>query len=173
MEIEIIAEGLHGGNGGRLPVRQIKPRPHPVAQALDGDAEEMVEEFSALAEDAAEGFRHRKHELPVRHLEAEDSGNPVAGLTDFALMATGAEVPRLAGEGEEPLVSAVGALQPSESGGEVAAAVELANDVNGVLAKRTVDGAVAFFVPGHEVRPAVMDELTPSMQSGFARFSCC
>jgi hypothetical protein len=70
-------------------------------------------------------------------------------------------------------VSAVGALEPRESGGEIAAAVELADDVDSVASQRAVNGAVAFLVTGHEVRPAVMNELTPSMQSGFARFSCC
>jgi hypothetical protein len=129
----------------------------------------MIEELAALAEDAAEGFGHRKHELAVRHLEAEDAGDPVTGGADFALMTTRAEVPRLAGEGEEALVSAVGALQPSESGGEVAAAVELAYDIHRVLAKRTVDGAVAFFVPGHEVRPAVMDDLPKRRGAGTSR----
>jgi hypothetical protein len=133
----------------------------------------MIEELAALAEDAAEGFRHRKHELAVRHLEAEESGDPVAGLADFALMAARAEVARLAGEGEEARVAAVGTLEPRESGGEVSAAVELANDVNGVVSQRAVNWAVAFLVTGFEAGPAVMDDLTPSMQSGFARFSCC
>ena len=159
VEVQVIAESLHGGDGGELAIGQVKSDPHPVAEALDGDAEEVVEELAALAEDAAEGFRHRKHELPVWHLEAEDAGDPVAGGADFALVATGAEMPRLAGEGEEALMAAAWALQPGESGGEVAAAVELAYDIDRVLAKRTVDRAVAFFVPSHEVRPAVMDDL--------------
>ena len=133
----------------------------------------MVEKFAPFAEDPAEGFRHRKHELPVRQVEAEDARDPVAGLTDFALMATRTEVAGLAGEGKEALVAAVGTLEPRESGGEVSAAVELANDVNGVASQRAVNGAVAFLITGFEVGPAVVDELTPSMQSGFARFSCC
>jgi hypothetical protein len=70
----------------------------------------MVEKFAPFAEDPAEGFRHRKHERPVRHLEAEDAGDPVARGADLSLMATGAEVPRLAGEAEAALVPAVGAL---------------------------------------------------------------
>ena len=70
MEIEIITEGLHGGNGAELSVGQLKPRAHPVAEALDGGAEEMIQELAPLAEDASQGFRHRKHELPVQHLEA-------------------------------------------------------------------------------------------------------
>jgi hypothetical protein len=110
--------------------------------------------------------------LAVWNLEAEDAGDPVAGGADLPLMATGAEVPSLAGEGEEALVAAVRALQSSEPAREVAAAVELADDGDGVLAERAVDRAVAGFVASLEIRPAVMDELTPSMRSGFARFSC-
>jgi hypothetical protein len=129
----------------------------------------MIEELAALAEDAAEGFRHRKHELPVWNIKAEDAGDPVAGLADFALMATWTEVARLAGEGEEALVAAVGTLEPRESGGEVSAAVELANDVNGVASQRAVNGAVAFLVTGFEVGPAVVDELPEGRGSGTAR----
>ena len=95
--------------------------------------------------------------------------SPVAHLP---LMTTRTEVPRLAGEGEETLVAAVGTLQPGESCGEIAAAVELANDVDGGGAEGTVDGTVTGFVPGDKIGPAVVYELTPSMRSGFARFSC-
>lgn len=80
---------------------------------------------------------------------------------------------RLAGEGEEALVAAVGTLEPREYGSEIAAAVELTNDVNGVSSQRAVSGAVAFLVSGFEIGRAVVDALTPSMQSGLARFSCC
>jgi hypothetical protein len=78
-------------------------------------------------------------------------------------------VPRLAGEGEEALVPAVGALEPGESGGEVAAAVELANYGYGVVAQRAVDGAVAFFVACDEIGPAVMDDLPQGRGAGTAR----
>jgi hypothetical protein len=129
----------------------------------------VVEKFAPFAEDPAEGFRHRKHELPVWHLEAEDAGDPVAGLADFALMTTRAKMPRLAGEGEEPLVSAIRALEPGESGGEIAAAVELTHDVNRVVTERTVNGAVALLVAGFEVGPAVVDELPERRGTGTAR----
>jgi len=119
----------------------------------------MVEKFAPLAENSPQRLGHRKHELPGRHLEAEDAGDPVAGLTDFPLMAAGAKMPRLAGEGEEALVAAIGTLEPGESGGEVAAAMELSDDGYGVVAERTVDGAVALLVAGFEVGPAVMDDL--------------
>jgi hypothetical protein len=66
-------------------------------------------------------------------------------------------------------VAAVGTLEPRESGGEVSAAVELANDVNGVASQRAVNGAVAFLVTGFEVGPAVMDDLPKGRGSGTAR----
>jgi hypothetical protein len=84
-------------------------------------------------------------------------------------MAARTEVARLAGEGEEALVSAVRTLEPRESGSEVAAAVELADDVDGVVTKQTVDGAVAVFVACLEVGPGMMDDLPEGRGSGTAR----
>jgi hypothetical protein len=71
----------------------------------------MIEELAAFAKNAAEGFGHGEDELPVRHLEAEDACDPVAGGSDLALMTARTEVPSLTGEGEEPLMSAVRALE--------------------------------------------------------------
>jgi len=129
----------------------------------------MVEELASFAENATDGFGHGEDELPVRHVEAEDAGNPFADGSDFALMTTRTKVARLAGEGEEALVSAIRALEPGESRGEVAAAVELADDVDGVVTKRTVDGAVAVFVACLEVGPGMMDDLPEGRGSGTAR----
>jgi hypothetical protein len=105
----------------------------------------------------------------VRHLEAEDAGDPVAGLADFPLMTTRTKMPRFAGEGEEPLVSAVRALEARESGGKVAAVVELADDVDGVVAEGAVNGAVAVFVACLEVGPGMMDDLPERRGAGAAR----
>ena len=166
VKVEVVAEGLHGGDGGDLPVGQIEALSHPVAEAVGGGVEEMVEELAALAEDASQGLGHGEDELSVGHVEAEDAGDPVAGLADFALVAARAEVAGLAGEGEEPLVAAVGTLQPREPGGEVAAAVELADDGYGVEAERAVDGAVAAFVTGHEIAPGAVDDLPERRGAG-------
>jgi hypothetical protein len=129
----------------------------------------MIEELASFAENATDGFGHGEDELPVRHVEAEDAGNPITGLADFALVTTRTKVPRLAGEGEEPLMSAVGALEPRESGGEVAAAMELPDDVDGVVAEGTVNGAVAVFIACLEVGPGMMDDLPEGRGSGTAR----
>ena len=129
----------------------------------------MVEELAALAENAAEGFRHGEDELPVWHVEAEDAGNPFACLADFALMTARTEVAGLARKSEEALVPAVRALEPRETGGEVAAAVELADDGDGIGAERAVDGAMALFVAGDEIGPAMMDDLPKGRGAGTAR----
>mgnify|MGYP007132072843 FL=1 len=100
VKVEVVAEGLHGGDGGDLPVGQIEALSHPVAEAVGGGVEEMVEELAALAEDASQGLGHGEDELSVGHVEAEDAGDPVGGLADFALVAARAEVPGLASEGE-------------------------------------------------------------------------
>jgi hypothetical protein len=119
----------------------------------------MIEELASFAENATDGFGHGEDELPVRHVEAEDAGNPITGLADFALVTTRTKVPRLAGEGEEVLVSAVRTLEPRETGGEVAAAMELADDLDGIVAERAVDRAVALFVACDKIGPAVVDDL--------------
>jgi hypothetical protein len=51
-------------------------------------------------------------------------GDPCAGLAGAALVAGGAEVPGLAGEGEELFVAAIGVMEAGEAGGEIAAAEE-------------------------------------------------
>ncbi len=88
--------------------------------------------MTPLAEDSAEGTRHGEDELPVGDFVTDGMGNPVAGLPHASLVAGGAEVAALAGEGEELFVPAVRALQTGETGGEVAAAVEVLDDSAGV-----------------------------------------
>ena len=55
---------------------------------------------------------------------ADAGGDPATGASDSALVAGGAEVAALAGEGEQAFVTAVGAMKPGEACGEVAAAEE-------------------------------------------------
>lgn len=70
----------------------------------------MGEEMTSFAEDAAEHLWDGEHELAVGHFVADGGGDPVADGADAALVAGRAEVAALAGEGEESLVAAIGAL---------------------------------------------------------------
>jgi hypothetical protein len=42
VKIEVIAEGVHGSDGGELAPGKIEPGAHPVAQALDADVEDVI-----------------------------------------------------------------------------------------------------------------------------------
>ena len=126
----------------------------------------MAKELATLAEDTAQGARHGEHELAVREVEAHGVGDPVADPADAALVAAGAEVPCLAGEGEELLVPAVRALQAGEAGGEIAAALELIDDGHRVVAQRPVGLAVGGLVFGAEVAPSVVDDLPQWRSAG-------
>ena len=73
----------------------------------------------ALAEDAAQHFRDGENELAVRDFVADGGGDPGSGLAGAALVAGGAEVAGLAGEGEELLMPALGAMEAGEALSEV------------------------------------------------------
>ena len=101
VEDEVIAEGVDGRGGGEAAAGQVEARAKGVAQAFRGGLKKEMEEMPALAEDGAQHFRKGKHELAVRDVVANGGGDPFAGLPCMALVAGGAEVAGLAGEGEE------------------------------------------------------------------------
>ena len=159
VEDEVIPEGVDGGGGGDASARQIEAGTEGVAQGLGGGLEKEVKEVAALAEDAAEHFRKGEDELAVRDFVADGGGDPFAGLPDAALVAGGAEVAGLAGEGEELFVPAIGAMEAGEPGGEVAAAEKSADAGDGIGAQWSHGAAVVLFVGGEEVVPGVVDDL--------------
>ncbi len=173
VEDEVIAEGVDGGPGGDAAIGQAEADAEGVAQAFGGGLEEEVEKLAALAEDAAKHFREGEDELAVWNVAADGGGDPCAGLAGAALVAGGAEVAGLAGEGEEFLVPAGRAMEAGEAGGEVATAHEGADGGDGIRAQRSHEGAVAFFVAGEEIIPRLADDLperrcagTPGMVDG-------
>ncbi len=95
----------------------------------------------------------------MRHVETDGTRRPVAEGADTALVTAGAEVPGLAGEGQQFLVATVGTLDTGEPGGEIAAAIELIDHGDGIPAERAVRFPVDGFVFGHEIVPGMMDDL--------------
>ena len=93
-------------------------------------------------------------------------GNPMTGLADAALVAGGAEVAALAGEGEESFVPAVRALEAGEAGGEVATSEEGLDGGEGGRWERAEGFAVFRFVVCEEVIPTVVDELPKGRGAG-------
>ncbi len=139
-----------------------------VAQAVGGGLEEVGEEAAAFAEDAAQDFGDGEDELAVRDGVADVSGDPFGGLAGAALVAGGADVAGFAGEGEEALVTAVGAVVAGESGGEVATAVVGLDGGDGFRAEGTHGRAVVALVTGEEVIPGGVDDLPEGGGAGTA-----
>jgi len=119
----------------------------------------VAKELATLAEDTAQGARHGEHELAVGKVVTDGVCDPVADAADAPLMAGGAEVAGFAGEGEEFFVTAVRALQAGEAGSEIAATVELIDDVDAVVVERSMYLAVLGLVVGEEIVPGVVDDL--------------
>ncbi len=107
--------------------------------------------------------------MAMRHLEADLVSDPIAESADAALVTAGAEVPGLAGEGQQLFMAAVGALEPGEPGGKIAASVELVDHGDSILAQWSVSLAVAGFVVGDELVPCVMDNLPEWRGAGTTR----
>ena len=121
--------------------------------------EEDGEKLATLVEDAAQHAGDGEHELAVRDPAADVVGDPVAGGQGPTLVAGRAEVAALAGEGEELLVAAAGAVEAGEALGQVAAAQEGLDDRHGGGVERAVARPVSFLVSREEIGPAVVDSL--------------
>jgi len=169
VEYQVVAEAVDCRNGRDAPVWQVEAGAEGVAEGFGGGVEEDREQLAAFAEDAAEHARHGEHELAVGYLAADVVGDPVAGGQGAALVAGGAKIPRLASEGHELFVAAVGALEAGEAAGEVAATEEGLDSGDGSGVERAVGGPVAGFVVAEEVGPAVADGLPERRGAGAAR----
>ena len=159
VEDEGVAESVHGGGSGEATVREIEEGTKGVAQAAGGGVEEVSEQVAALAEDRAEDFGDGEDELTVGNGQADVAGDPAGGLEGPALVAGGAEVAGLAGEGEQVLVAAAGADEAGEAGGEVATTAESTNGGDGFGPERAHGGAELLFVNGEEIVPSEVDDV--------------
>jgi hypothetical protein len=130
-----------------------------VAQAVGGGLEEVGEESAAFAEDAAQDFGDGEDELAVGDGVADVGADPFGGLAGAALVAGGADVAGFAGEGEEALMAAVGAVVAGEAGGQVATTVVGLDGGDGFRAEGTHGGAVVFLITSEEVVPGGVDDL--------------
>jgi len=72
------------------------------------------------------------------------------------MVAGGAEVAALAGEGHELCMAAAGALEAGEAGSQVAAARKRLDAGDGCRVERAVGRAVAGFVVGEEIVPVIL-----------------
>ena len=169
MEEEVVPEGVDGSDSAEFSIGEVEAEAEVVAEALAGSAEENGEEVAAFAEDAAQDLGDGEDELAVGDFVADGGGDPLARGTGAALVAGGAEVAGLAGEGEEAFVAAVRALKSGESAGEVTAAEKGLDGGRGVGAEWAEGLPVAVFVTSEELVPAVVDDLPEGRGAGAAR----
>ena len=165
---EVVAESVDSGDGADAAVGETEAGAEGVLESGGGGVEQVGEEVAALAEDAAQDLGDGKDELAVGDFVADGGGDPLASGTGAALVAGGAEVAAFAGEGEEALVAAIGALEAGEASGEVTAAKEGLDGGDCGGAKGTESLAVLLFVVCEEVAPAVVDELPEGRGAGAA-----
>ena len=78
------------------------------------------------------------------------SRDPFTGGSHASLMARRTEVAGFTGEGEQPLMAAIGAFEAGESGGEVAAAEKRFDGCDGGRVDRTQCRTVLLLVFGKE-----------------------
>ena len=129
---DFLLRGVHGGDGSNATVGKIKPCAEGVLKG--GGVEQVGEEVAAFAEDTAQDLGDGEDKLAVGNFVADGIGDPSAHGAGPALVARGAEVTALAGEGEQAFVTAVGAVEAGEAGGEVTAAEKRFDGVDGASA---------------------------------------
>ena len=159
VEDEVVSEGVESGDGSDAALGEVESGAERVLKVGGGGVEEESEKATTFPKDAAENARDGEDELTMGNFVADRVGDPVAGGADATLMAGGAEVAGLAGEGEETFVTAVRALEAGEAGGEIATAEKGLDGGDGGRWERAEGFAVVFLVVGEEVVPAVVDEL--------------
>jgi len=105
---------------------------------------ELSQEAAVLPEVHPEHFWHREDVLAMGDRRQHVLGHPVAKLKDTLLVAGGAEVPALAGEGQEVFMAARITADPSEALRKIATREELLHNAPN---DRPVE-AVLILVPG-------------------------
>jgi hypothetical protein len=160
---------VDGSDGSEFAIGEIKAGAEGLLEGFRGGFEQEVGQVAAFAEDAAQDFGDGEDELAVGHFVADGGGNPVAGGADATLMAGRAEVAALAGEGEDALVTAVGALEAGKAGREVATAEKGFDGGRGGGLERAEGFAVFFLVVDKEFIPTVVDELPEGRGTWAAR----
>ena len=111
-----------------------------------GDAGDLSEQAAAIETVRAQPLGDREHHLPVRHQREQRGVQPLRPAREALGVATGAELPALAREGEEVLVRAGVAADAGEAVLQHAAREELVSDLRDHGAPRTVLACEALIV---------------------------
>jgi hypothetical protein len=119
VEVDQIAEVLHEEDEAR-PGARMRGAVRLHEQSGD-DAAELSEKRAAVSEERPDELRNGEDILPVRNGPQHAALDPLAVGEDALLMAARAEVARLAGEGEQQIVTAAAAADARKAAVQVAA----------------------------------------------------
>lgn len=159
VEVDQVAEGLHEEDEARPGARMRGPV--RLRERSRDDAAELSEKRAAVSEERPDELRNGEDILPVRNRPQHAAFDPLAVGEDALLMTARAEVARLAGEGEQQIVTAAAAADARKAAVQVAA---LEKALEHVL----LHGA-AHATRGAQLRQVATDALPERTCARFAR----
>ena len=106
---------MDGEDDAGLALRKTGLLTQPVLQGVADEVAEFGKTLGFFAKDVAQNSGDGKHPVPVRDGQADFVANVNGGIERTALVATGAATAPLAGEGQQVMVVAVGALNSEEA----------------------------------------------------------
>ena len=162
VEVDEIAEGLNEKNHAWSTPRAdacIGPHEQPLY-----DVAQPAQQRAPAGEDRPQHAGQGEYVLPVRNRRKHVRFDPFAVGEHALLVATRAEVPRLAREREDAAVAAIAAAQPREAVMRIAAFEEALNDT---LFEQPLQAPL-----GSEFRHVTHSALVKRTRSGIARPIC-
>ncbi len=121
---QVAAKGRHGDAEAGLAGRAGGAITQPQGEHFLGGVVKLTEQGGLASENSAQHAGEREHEVVVGAGLADVVGDGGGFGEGAALVTGGAEVALFAGEGEQVVVAAVGAVEAGEAGVEIAAALE-------------------------------------------------
>ena len=169
MKMDQFAKSLDSGDHAGHHVVPLEHAAVDLDHAFPGGAGQLAEQTAVVAAVDPQPFGDRKDKLPVGDGGADRVRDGVGSQQRAFLMATGAQTPLAAGEGNEHLVAAVRTSDTRETEVQVAAAEEFAGHLANDRPPCTVELGITLVVGALELRVITLDDLVERRQPGLAR----
>ena len=129
IEAEKVTEGLDGDDGAGHGIPLPHRLPKKELQGFPGAAVQIGKKIPVIEKITPQDLREAEDEMPVGNLFEHLGTEPFAEFHHPLLMAGGAEMTALAGEGQEILLVAIPALHPGKAVVQVATFQVAVNDL--------------------------------------------
>ena len=150
MEPEIVAKGVDGQDDGGHTFRRAQDGAQIIAQAVFRRRAEGLQEGPVVAEIGPQHDGDGEHVVPVRQAREYAPSHTVAKKQDTLLVATGAEPPAPAGEGQKIVLPALRTADAGEAAREIATGEEFFHDMRDHRTQKAQPGLVAFRIERKE-----------------------